>query len=67
MSVRETSRFLGADMVFRGELCATCAFGSFSGLIGYRYLPVPTGRHIGTDDVNREKIIGTRSASGQNR
>jgi hypothetical protein len=25
-------------LVFRGELCATCAFGSVSGLIGYRYL-----------------------------
>jgi hypothetical protein len=38
VSVNETSRLLGAGLVFRGELCATCAFGSVSGLIGYRYL-----------------------------
>jgi hypothetical protein len=38
VSVNETSRLVGAGLVFRGELCATCAFGSVSGLIGYRYL-----------------------------
>jgi Putative beta barrel porin-7 (BBP7) len=38
VSVNETSRLLGAGMVFRGELCGACAIGSVSGLIGYRYL-----------------------------
>jgi hypothetical protein len=38
VSFNETSRLLGAGMVFRGEICSTCAFGSVSGLVGYRYL-----------------------------
>jgi hypothetical protein len=38
VSVNETSRLFGAGMVFRGEICETCAFGSVSALIGYRYL-----------------------------
>src|SRR3954469_24044431 len=38
IAVTETSRLLGAGMVFRGEICGTCAFGTVSGLVGYRYL-----------------------------
>jgi hypothetical protein len=38
VAIHETSRLLGAGAAFRMEFCRTCAFGSVSGLIGYRYL-----------------------------
>jgi hypothetical protein len=48
VSAGETSRLLGAGMVFRGEICGTCVFGSVSGLIGYRYLHLRDDLRIST-------------------
>ena len=36
--VNDSSRLLGAGAAYRTEFCRSCAFGSVSGLIGYRYL-----------------------------
>jgi hypothetical protein len=38
ISANDTSRLLGAGIAFRKELCAACAIGSVSGIVGYRYL-----------------------------
>ena len=38
VAISDTSRLLGAGAVYRTEFCKTCAFGSVSGLIGYRFL-----------------------------
>jgi Putative beta barrel porin-7 (BBP7) len=38
VSASETSRFLGAGIAFRKQLCEACALGPVNGIIGYRYL-----------------------------
>ena len=38
VSASETTRFLGAGIAFRKQLCDACALGPVAGLIGYRYL-----------------------------
>src|SRR5262245_31050548 len=38
VAINDTSRLLGAGAAYRTEFCRSCAFGSVSGLIGYRYL-----------------------------
>src|SRR5262249_8695129 len=38
IAIGETSRLLGAGAAYRTELCRTCALGSVSGLVGYRFL-----------------------------
>src|SRR5215472_432874 len=44
--VNDTSRLLGAGAAYRTEFCRSCAFGSVSGLIGYRYLHLRDGLAI---------------------
>jgi hypothetical protein len=38
ISINETSSLYGAGGAYRTEFCANCAFGSISGILGYRYL-----------------------------
>src|SRR5262249_10604760 len=38
VAINDTSRLLGAGAAYRTEFCRSCAFGSVSGLIGYRFL-----------------------------
>src|SRR5262249_40244297 len=38
VAVNDASRLLGAGAAYRTEFCRSCAFGSVSGLIGYRFL-----------------------------
>jgi len=38
IAIQDSSRLLGAGVTYRTELCRTCAFGSVSGIVGYRFL-----------------------------
>src|SRR5262249_55505933 len=38
VAIDDTSRLFGAGAAYRTELCRACAFGSVSGVVGYRYL-----------------------------
>jgi hypothetical protein len=38
VAASDTSRLFGAGAAYRMEFCKTCAFGSLSGIVGYRYL-----------------------------
>ena len=49
VGITDTSRLLGAGAAWRTELCRACAFGSVSGLVGYRFLRLRDNLMIGTD------------------
>src|SRR5262249_18903718 len=38
VAIDDSSRLFGAGAAYRTELCRTCAFGSVSGVVGYRCL-----------------------------
>lgn len=51
IDIRETSRPLGADLVFHKEICPACSTGRVYGLIGYRYLRLAEKLDISTHQL----------------
>jgi hypothetical protein len=45
-AINETTRLFGTGAAYRRELCSSCAFGSVSAFVGYRYLRLRDGLAI---------------------
>jgi Putative beta barrel porin-7 (BBP7) len=67
VAVSETTRLLGGGGAYRRELCKSCAFGSVSGLVGYRFLSLQDNLAINsTSLVLAGPLVGdTSTASDQ--
>jgi hypothetical protein len=57
IAINETSRLWGAGLVFRKEVCASCA-GRVSALVGYRFLRASDGLTIVTNQQGNVLALG---------
>ncbi|MGZ5829585.1 MAG: BBP7 family outer membrane beta-barrel protein, partial [Xanthobacteraceae bacterium] len=62
IGINDTSNILGTGIVYRKELCANCAIGPVSGLIGYRYLRL----HDQLDISSFQNVVGIATTFGIN-